>query len=113
MFLLPAFQIPAPQASTLLYLLVGTVGIQAVFKASWPFTKLRAFRCATMTVGFFAAAFWFHRLLQISIPSGFTLFLFAGFTLMSFLVERGVSELVQYVITHPKNRHPQKTSIKF
>lgn len=30
----PMLQIPAEQAGTLLYLLVGTVGIQAVFKAS-------------------------------------------------------------------------------
>lgn len=93
----PLLQIPANQASILLYLLVGTVGIQAVFKASWPFNKLRASLCATMTAGFYLAVFLFHPLLQLSLPTGLTLFLSAGFILLSFLVERGVTWLIRRV----------------
>ena len=42
--------IPTAQFDLLLYLLVGTVGIQAVFKASWPLNRLRTFLCGTFTI---------------------------------------------------------------
>ena len=87
--------IPTAQFNILLYLLVGTVGIQAVFKASWPFNKLRVFLCSTMTVGFYLAVFLFHHMLQVSLPTGLTLFLLAGFILLSFLAERGVAWLIR------------------
>ena len=90
----PMLQIPAEQAGPLLYLLVGTVGIQAVFKASWPFDTLRVFLCATMTAGFYAAVVLFHPILQIALPTGLTLVLFLGFTLLSFLAERGIAVLI-------------------
>lgn len=90
----PILQIPAEQAGTLLYLLVGTVGIQAVFKASWPFDTLRFFLCATMTAGFYAAVMQFHPILQIALPTGLTLVLFLGFALLSFLAERGITALI-------------------
>ena len=95
--------IPAEQISTLLYLLVGTVGIQAVFKASYPFNKLRIFLCITMTVGFYAAVFLFHSMLEIALPTVPTLLLFAGFVILSFLVERGAAFLVRR-IKDPKPR---------
>ena len=95
--------IPAEQVSTLLYLLVGTVGIQAVFKASYPFNKLRIFLCATMTIGFYAAVFLFHSMLEIALPTVPTLLLFAGFVILSFLVERGAAFLVRR-IKDPKPR---------
>ena len=47
-----AMPLPTEQSNILFYLLVGSVGIQAVFKASWPFNKLRLFLCGTMTVFF-------------------------------------------------------------
>lgn len=90
----PMLQIPAEQAGTLLYLLVGTVGIQAVCKASWPFNALRFFLCATMTAGFYAAVMQFHPILQIALPTGLTLVLFLGFALLSFLAERGITALI-------------------
>ena len=93
----PLLQISAEQSSILLYLLVGTVGIQAVFKASWPLNKLRVFLCSTMTVGFYAAVFLFHKLLQVSLPTTDTLLLFAGFALLSFLIERGATALIQWI----------------
>lgn len=82
-------QIPAEQVSILLYLLVGTVGIQAVLKASYPFNKLRIFLCASMTAGFYAAVFLLHSILQVALPAAPTLLLFVGFVLLSFLIERG------------------------
>lgn len=42
--------IPTAQFDLLLYLLVGTVGIQAVFKASWPLNRLRTFLCGRFTI---------------------------------------------------------------
>lgn len=89
--------IPAEQFSVLLYLLVGTVGIQAVFKASWPFNKLRVFLCATMTAGFYAAVLLFHSILQVALPEASILPLFAGFVLLSFLAERGVTWLIRCI----------------
>ena len=93
----PLLQISVEQSSILLYLLVGTVGIQAVFKASWPLNKLRVFLCSTMTVGFYAAVLLFHKLLQVSLPTTETLLLFAGFALLSFLIERGATALIQWI----------------
>lgn len=98
-----ATPIPAEQFSILLYLLVGTVGIQAVFKASWPFNKLRVFLCSTMTVGFYLAVFLFHHMLQVSLPTGLTLFLLTGFILLSFLAERGVTWMIQSIDRRRKN----------
>ena len=92
-----AMPVPAGQFSVLLYLLVGTVGIQAVFKASWPFNKLRVFLCSTMTAGFYLAVFLFHHMLQVALPTGLTLFLLVGFALLSFLAERGVTWLIRNI----------------
>ena len=107
--------IPAEQFSVLLYLLVGTVGIQAVFKASWPFNKLRVFLCATMTAGFYAAVLLFHSILQVALPEASILPLFAGFVLLSFLAERGVTWLIRCIDWWRSDKagihrsHPQAT----
>ena len=85
------YAIPTAQFDLLLYLLVGTVGIQAVFKASWPLNRLRTFLCCTMTAGFYLAVFLFHSMLQVSLP----LLLLAGFIPLSFLAERGISLLIR------------------
>ena len=96
--------ISAEQFSVLLYLLVGTVGIEAVFKASWPFNKLRVFLCSTMTAGFYLAVFLFHHMLQVSLLTGLTLFVLVGFILLSFLAERGVTWLIRS-IDRKRNNH--------
>lgn len=83
------------QQGILLYLLVGTVGIQAVFQASLPLNKLRIFLCATMTVGFYAAVFLFHSILQVALPAAPTLLLFVSLALLSFLAERGADGVVR------------------
>ncbi len=107
--------IPAEQFSVLLYLLVGTVGIQAVFKASWPFNKLRVFLCTTMTAGFYAAVLLFHSILQVALPEASILPLFAGFVLLSFLAERGVTWLIRCIDWWRSDKagihrsHPQAT----
>lgn len=85
------------QFGILLYLLVGTVGIQAVFKASFPFNKLRVFLCATMTVGFFAAVFLFHSILQVALPTAHTLLLFVSFAILSFLIERAAAAIIRRI----------------
>ena len=108
----PLLQIPAEQWGILLYLLVGTVGIQAVFKASWPFNKLRVFLCSTMTVGFYLAVFLFHQLLQVALPTGSTIFLFVGFALLSFLIERGASAIVQWLKRNTNKEHSNKIATK-
>lgn len=89
------YAIPTAQFDLLLYLLVGTVGIQAVFKASWPLNRLRTFLCCTMTAGFYLAVFLFHSMLQVSLPTSLTLLLLAGFIPLSFLAERGISLLIR------------------
>ena len=70
-----AMPLPTEQSNILFYLLVGSVGIQAVFKASWPFNKLRHFLCGTMTVFFLTAVFLFHSTLQVVLPTPPTLLL--------------------------------------
>lgn len=82
------------QSSSLFYLLVGSVGIQAVFKASWPFNKIRAFLCVTMSIGFFVAVFLFHSILQVALPTPTTIMLFFSFAIMSFLLERVVTAIL-------------------
>ncbi len=89
--------IPPAQGSVLFYLLVGTVGIQAVFKASWPLNKLRIFLCATMTIAFFAAVFLFYPILHLTLPTVQTLLLFVCFALLSFLLERGATALLRRI----------------
>lgn len=91
----PWLGLPAEQLQALFYLLVGSVGIQAVFKASWPFDRLRVFLCATMTAGFYTAVVLFHRLLQTALPTPRTLFLLGGFILLSFLLERAATAVLQ------------------
>lgn len=90
-----AMALPAAQAGILFYLVVGTVGIQAVFKASWPPNKLRVFLFATMTVGFYMAVVLFHTILQVALPTPQTCLLFLAFALVSFLLERGAAGLIR------------------
>ena len=64
------------------------MGIQAVFKASWPMDRLRTFLCVTMTAGFYAAVLVLRARLQVALPSAETLWLLLGFAVVSFLVDR-------------------------
>lgn len=98
--------IPAEQMNTLFYLfylLVGTVGIQAVFKASHPFNKLRIFLCTTMTVGFYLAVVLFHTILEVALPTASTLLLLIGFSLVSLLLERSGTAVIRHIGEHGRH----------
>lgn len=84
----PLFGISPEQTNTIMYLLVGFVGIAAVFKACWSFNLLRGFLFLTMTVGYFVAAFLFKGLLHLQVPSGKALLIFAIAAVGSVIVER-------------------------
>lgn len=86
--------LPKRQMDMLVYLLVGMVDIQAVFKASWPPSQLRVFLCLTMTAGFYAAVFLFGVSLSLAVPNTVTLLLACGFALLSFAVERGAAWII-------------------
>lgn len=103
--------IPEAQADALFYLLVGTVGIQAVFKASWPLNPLRIFLCVTMTVGYFAAVVLFHSILELVLPTAPILLLLVSFALLSFLIERGMTGLINYVTARRKRQGLEDTSL--
>ena len=52
--------------TTMMYILIGFVSILAVQEVCTPFTKVHAFLFTTTAVGFYVAAFLFHRLLELS-----------------------------------------------
>lgn len=88
------------------------MGIQAVFKASWPMDRLRAFLCATMTAGFYAAVLVLRAKLQVVLPSVETLWLLLGFSVVSFLVERVATlalRLADRARLRGEGRHRQNT----
>ena len=84
----PALGFAGAQAETAMYLLVGLMGTQAVFKSCWPFNKLRVFLFATMTIGFYAAICLFQGLLQVSLPSAAQLPALLAIAAGSILLER-------------------------
>ena len=52
--------------TTMMYILIGFVSILAVQEVCTPFTKAHTFLFTTTAVGFYVAAFLFHRLLELS-----------------------------------------------
>ena len=100
--LAPVLGIPEAQGEAIMYLLVGLMGVAAVFKSCWPFNKLRVFLFTTMTLGFYAAVFLFRDLLHVSLPSmsqlPFLLALAAG----SLVLERLLALLVNAVMKRKK-----------
>lgn len=62
---LPSFGLAAAEKITVLYLLVGFVSIQAVFKNNMLLTKLRIFALATTVCGYFIAILLFQKLLGL------------------------------------------------
>ncbi|MDR3349362.1 MAG: HAD-IC family P-type ATPase [Acidaminococcales bacterium] len=61
------------ESITILYGIIGFIGVQAVFKASRPFDRFRAVLCAATTIGFFGGMLLFHEFLLIKVPQGRTL----------------------------------------
>ena len=93
--ILPVMPLDSAQGPTVFYLLVGTVGIMAVFKASRPMNALRVFLCVTMTLGFYAAVFLFHSMLRVEPLAMPDIPVFLALSLVSFLIKRGVTALIK------------------
>ena len=90
----PALGFAGAQAETAMYLLVGLMGIAAVFKSCWPFNKLRVFLFTTMTIGFYAAICLFQGLLQVSLPGAAQLPALLAIAAGSILLERIFAVLI-------------------
>lgn len=84
------------QANTLLFLLIGTVGLLGVFKMCLPFTKVKAFFAATSAIGFYfaiALCLWLQQhllhldILHLAVPTGTTLLFFGLFAILAILTE--------------------------
>ena len=82
------------QANTLLFLLIGTVGLLGVFKMCLPFTKVKAFFAATSAIGFYfaiALCLWLQQhllhldILHLAVPTGTTLLFFGLFAIVAIL----------------------------
>lgn len=74
--------------------------------------RLRAFLCATMTAGFYAAVLVLRAKLQVVLPSVETLWLLLGFSVVSFLVERVATlalRLADRARLRGEGRHRQNT----
>ena len=84
-FVGPSIGIEGSELTTLMYLLIGYVSILAVQEACIPFTKIHAFLFITTAVGFYVAAFLFHRLLELSSISQTTIITFIVLALISYI----------------------------
>lgn len=80
--------IPSEQKVLLMYLLVGTVGIQAVFKTCLPFNPLRVFLFVTMSGGYYIAVMLFHTILKLPMISVQILPAFVVLVAISIVLER-------------------------
>ncbi len=89
--LAPVFGMTYGQEAILQYLIVGTVGIEAVFKACLPFDLVRTFVFVTMTVGYYGAVLIFHRILKAELPVQETWVMWFLMTIVSILLERIVA----------------------
>ena len=83
------------QANTLLFLLIGTVGLLGVFKMCLPFTKVKVFFAATSAIGFYfaiALCLWMQQhllhldILHLAVPTGTTLLFFGLFAIVAILI---------------------------
>ena len=98
----PKLGIFADQSETMMYLLVGLMGVAAVFKSCWPFNKLRVFLFTTMTIGFYAAIYLFQGLLHIALPSAAQWPLLLGLAAGSIVMERIFAWIINAVMKKTK-----------
>lgn len=102
-FLAPAAGISSSNtAQTILYLSVGFLEILAVYKACVPFNRLRAFLCATMTVGFLAAVILFRPILHLSVLPPHAL----SFTVVLVLISAILERVFRFAVNRLANRAP-------
>jgi cation-transporting ATPase E len=97
-FLAARFDLARVESITILYGLIGFIGVQAVFKASRPFDKFRAVLCAATTVGFFGGMLFFHEFLLIKVPQGLTLTIFTVLAAASLPAERLFALIVDKIM---------------
>ena len=80
-FLTQAWGWESVEISTVMYYTVGSIMLIGLFKACWPFSKLRLFLFSTSAALFYASAYglgrWFGSFLHIGLPSQRALGLFA------------------------------------
>lgn len=98
---LGAMPLDAQQQTLLVYLVVGTIGIAAVWKSCWPLNKLRGFLAITTTIGFYVAVLWFHNLLQLALPVSTTIWVLLIFAAVGILLERLLTLLIRKKFTKP------------
>lgn len=84
----PVFGMTNGQEAVLQYLIVGTVGVAAVFKACLPFDLVRTFVFLIMTVGYYGSVLIFHRILKAELPVKETWVLWFLMAIVSILLER-------------------------
>lgn len=98
---LGAMPLDAQQQTLLMYLVVGTIGIAAVWKSCWPLNKLRGFLAITTTIGFYVAVLLFHNLLQLALPVSTTIWMLLIFAAVGILLERLLALLIRKKFTKP------------
>ena len=98
----PLFGVSAEQTNTLMYLLVGFVGVTAVFKACWPFNLLRAFLFGSMTLGYFAAAYIFKGILGLTMPDAKALLILGIAAVCAVVLERIAAAITNAVFWRKK-----------
>lgn len=84
----PTLGIAPEQSFLMAYLILGSVGMQGVLKACIPFNKLYLSLVLTMMIGFSAAVYLFHHLLQFPSLDSSLLPLTIALVALSLVVER-------------------------
>lgn len=95
-----ALGLPAGQIPLALYLVIGTVEVDALLKSCLPLTSLRGFLFLTASVGFFCAVLLFHAVLSLPplLPGTVPVVLLAS--AVSILAER----LCAFILCHVPRR---------
>lgn len=104
----PLFGVSPEQTNTIMYLLVGFVGITAVFKACCPFNPLRGFLFLSMTFGYFAAAYIFKGLLELTMPSRTALLIFVIAAAASIVIERIIALITNAIFKNSMSNKKAK-----
>jgi cation-transporting ATPase E len=96
-FLAGGFQLARIEAITILYGLIGFIGVQAVFKAGWPFNRFRLGLFVATFAGFFGGMILFHEFLLINVPAGLTLTLLVIMAAASIPAERLLARITDKI----------------
>ncbi len=107
-FITPLFGVSLELTNTIMYLLVGVVGIAAVFKACYPFNWLRGFLFISMILGYFTATFLFKDMLHLQIPSLKAILIFAVAVAGSIMVERIVALITNVIYKNTISKAKKK-----